>query len=55
MTSRLMINLRDPTLHKPVDSDGIVTASRPRPISTAVLEDTFITMGVEMENLKANK
>jgi hypothetical protein len=48
-----MINLRDPTLHKPADSDGIVTASHPRPISTAVLEDTFITIGVEMENFES--
>jgi hypothetical protein len=50
-----MINLRDPTLHKPADSDGIVPASHPGPISTAVLEDNFITIGVEMENLKAKK
>ena len=49
MTSRLMINLRDPTLHKAADTDGIVTASHTRPISTAVLEDAFITTGMEIE------
>lgn len=45
MISRLMINLRDPTLHKPADSDGIVTASHAGLMSTVALEleDTFST------------
>ena len=48
MISRLMINLRDPTLHKPADSDGVVTAYHAGPISTLALEDTFsTTVGVE--------
>jgi hypothetical protein len=43
MVSRLMINLRDPTLHKPADGDGTDTASHAGPVSTVVLENTFST------------
>jgi len=50
MISRLMINLRDPTLHKSADGDGIVSTSYAGPISTVVLEDTFsATSTVESE------
>ena len=42
MISRLMINLRDPTLHNPADSDGTATSSHAGPVSTVVL-DTFST------------
>jgi hypothetical protein len=50
MVSRLMINLRDPTLHKPADSDGTDTASHAGPISTIVLEDTFLSVGTAPES-----
>ena len=54
MISRLMINLRDPTLHKPADSDEIVSASHAGPISTVALEDIFSTTGtVDVESEKS--
>ena len=43
MVSRLMINLRDPTLHKPADSDVTDTGFHAGPVSTVVLENTFST------------
>lgn len=49
MVSRLMINLRDPTLLKPADSDGSDSASHAGPISTVVLEETFPTIGTAPE------
>jgi hypothetical protein len=43
MISRLMINLRDPTLHKPADCDGTVTTSHAGYVSTVVLEEIILT------------
>jgi hypothetical protein len=43
MISRLMINLRDPTLHRPADSDGTVTTSPPGYVSTVALEEIILT------------
>jgi len=44
MISRIMISLRDPTLHKPANSDGAVTTAHAGYISTIVLGDTLSTM-----------
>lgn len=44
MISRIMISLRDPTLHEPADSDGGVTTAYAGYISTVVLGDTHSTM-----------
>ncbi|KAF8500192.1 hypothetical protein F5888DRAFT_1632981 [Russula emetica] len=40
MISRLMINLRDPTIHSPADRDETVTTSHVGYLSTLVLDDT---------------
>jgi hypothetical protein len=40
MISRLMINLRDPTLHSPAGCDGTVTTSHAGYVSTFMLDDT---------------
>jgi len=50
MVSRLMINLREVTLDKPANSDGTDTASHAGPISTVVLEDTFLSVGTAPES-----
>lgn len=41
MVSRLMINLRDPTLHRPADCDGTITTSHAgyHDVSTVALEE----------------
>lgn len=44
MITRLMINLRDPTIHSPVDRDGAVTTSHVGYVSTLVLDDTYSSM-----------
>jgi hypothetical protein len=43
MISRLMINLRDPTLHRPADCDGTVTTSHAGYVSTVALEEIILT------------
>ena len=43
MVSRLMINLRDPTLSRPTDIDMALATCRDGRISTFVLEDTLPT------------
>jgi len=50
MVSRIMINLRAPTLGNPANSDGTDTASHAGQISTVVLEDTFLTVGTAPES-----
>jgi len=49
MVSRIMINLRDPTLHEPADNDGTVTEPNAGPVSTVVLEDLSTTAGTAPE------
>ena len=44
MVSRLMINLRDPTLHKQADSDETDTASYAGHVSTVLLELNTLSM-----------
>jgi len=44
MISRIMISLRDPKLHKPVDCDETVTTSDAGYISTVMLDDILSTM-----------
>jgi len=44
MISRLMINLRDPTIHSPADRDETVTTSHVGYLSTLVLDDTHSSM-----------
>jgi hypothetical protein len=44
MISRLMINLRDPTIHSPADRDETVTTSHVGYLSTLVLDDTYSSM-----------
>ena len=38
MITRLMINLRDPTIHSPIDRDGTVITSHVGYVSTLVLD-----------------
>ena len=44
MITRLMINLRDPTIHSLIDRDGTVTTSHVGYVSTLVLGDTYSSM-----------
>jgi hypothetical protein len=44
MISRLMINLRDPELHKPDDRDEALTTTHGGYISTIVLDHAYTTM-----------
>jgi len=41
MITRLMINLRDPTIHSSADRDGTVTTSHVGYVSTLVLDETY--------------
>jgi len=41
MVSRIMINLRDPTLRRPVDRDEVVSTSQGGCLSTPVLDDSL--------------
>jgi len=51
MVSRLMINLRDPTLHRQTDSDEIDTTSYAGHVSTVLLElNTLSAAGASPEN-----
>jgi len=43
MISRLMINLREPTLHRPADCDGTVTTSHAGYVSTVAFEEIILT------------
>jgi len=49
MVSRIMINLRDPTLHEPADNDVTDTEPNAGPVSTVVLEDLSTTVGTAPE------
>ena len=54
MVSRLMINLRDPTLQRQTDSDGTDTASYAGHVSTFFPElNTFSTVGTPSESAYA--
>jgi hypothetical protein len=43
MVSRIMINLRDPALHRPADRDETVTTAHGGCVSTLVLDDSLYT------------